>query len=350
MSDIKKMRFGVLVEKGKIEIRERDLPEVGEFDVLVKQDSCNICTTDYTQYLGFREHQGYPMVGGHEGSGHIIEVGKGVKEFKVGDHVGIACASCGYCEQCKTGHEGLCEDNDLSKHITEDGYRGPFGFADYVVVPARRCIKVAQELPAAEAGFLEPLATVVKGIKLTRIQPQDTVVVIGAGTMGLLNAITLKAKACRVIVTEMMENKIENAKAEGLEVIDVSKYDPVEEVKRLTNGRGADVVIVAVGNTKANNQAVEMLKDNYGKILIFAASFPEPKFEISSNVIHYKRMEILGTTGADYMDFMDAAKLLSTGVVKVTNLLEKKQFTLDEMQAAFDEAATLGKYRVTINL
>lgn len=349
MSEIKKMRFGVMVEKGKIEVRERELPELGEFDVLVKQDTCNICTTDYTQYLGFREHQGYPMAGGHEGAGHIVALGKGVKEFQVGDRVGVACASCGYCEQCKTGHEGLCEDNDLSKHITEDGYKGPFGFADYVVVPARRCIRVAKELSSAEAGFLEPLATVVKGIKLARIQPQDTVVVIGAGTMGLLNAITLKAKACRVIVTEMMENKIANARAEGLEVIDISKEDPVEEVLRLTGGKGADVV-VAVGNTKANNQAVEMLKANYGKIVIFAASFPEPKFEISSNVIHYKRMEILGTTGADYMDFMDAAKLLSSGAVKVTNLLDKKYFTLDEIQAAFEEAAKPGKYRVTVNL
>ncbi len=350
MSNVTKMRFGVLVEKGKIEVRERPLPELGEFDVLVKQDACNICTTDYTQYLGFREHQGYPMAGGHEGSGHIIKLGKGVREFQVGDHVGIACASCGYCEHCKTGHEGLCEDNDLSKHITPDGYKGPFGFADYVVIPARRCIKVAQELPAAEAGFLEPLATVVKGIKRLGVKPQDTVVVIGAGTMGLLNGITLKAKACRVIITEMMENKIANAKAEGLEVVDVSKCDPVEEVMRLTGGKGADAVVIAVGSTSANNQAVQMLKDNYGKILVFAASFPEPRFEISSNVIHYKRMEIYGTTGADYSDFMDAAKLLSMGAVKVTNLLEKKHFTLDQMQEAFDEATIPGKYRVTISL
>lgn len=350
MNKIKKMRFGVLVEKGKIEVRERDLPQLGTFDALVKQDSCNICTTDYTQYLGFREHQGYPMAGGHEGSGRIMALGSGVKGFEVGDRVGIACDSCGYCEECKTGHEGLCIDNDLSKHITEDGYRGPFGFADYVIVSARRLIKLNKDLVPAEAGFLEPLATVCKGIKLARIKPQDTVVVIGAGTMGLLNAITLKAKACRVIVTEMMENKIANAKAEGLEVIDIKQCDPVKEVYRLTNGKGADVVIVAVGNTKANTQAVEMLKKNYGKMVIFAASFPEPKFEVSSNVIHYKRMEIIGTTGADYADFMDSAKLLSSGVVKVNNLLEKDYFTLDNIEEAFKLASTPGKYRVTVHL
>ncbi len=350
MSEKKKMRIGVLVEKGKMEVRERDLPEMGEFDVLVKQMTCNICTTDYTQYLGLRDHQGYPMVGGHEGAGYIEKLGSGVKEFQVGDHVAVACASCGHCEMCKTGHEGLCEDNDLSKHVTEDGYHGPMGYADCVVVPARRLIRLNKDLPYAEGGFLEPLATVCKGIKLARIKPFDTVVVIGAGTMGLLNGITLKAMSCRVIITEMMENKIAKAKAEGLDVIDVSRCDPVAEVRRLTDGRGADVVIVAVGNTRANSQAIDMLKANYGKMVCFAAAFPEPKLEMSSNVIHYKRMEMIGTTGADYADFMEAAELLNAGVVKVTNLLENKQFDLEDIQAAFEEAATPGRYRVTVNL
>lgn len=349
---VTKQRFGCLVSKGKIEIRERNLPELGEFDCLVKQDACNICTTDYTQYLGFREHQGYPMAGGHEGCGHIVALGSGVTGFEIGDRVGVACASCGYCEECKTGHEGLCADNDLATHMTPDGYRGPFGFADYAVLPARRLFKIAKDIPAAEAGFMEPLATVVKGYKRLGVKPQDTVVVIGAGTMGLLNGILYKAKACRVIITEMMQNKIERAKNEGLEVIDVSKTDPVEEVKRLTDGRGADAVVVAVGATQANSQAVEMLKKNYGKILIFAASFPEPRFEISSNVIHYRRMEIYGTTGADYSDFQDAAELLSSKAVRVTSCLEdvNHQYPLDEMKAAFDEASTPGKYRITIRL
>lgn len=350
MSTVTKQRFGVLVEKEKIEIHERPLPKVGPYDVLIRHEACNICTTDYTQYLGYREHQGYPMAGGHEDSGFIVEVGAKVKEFAPGDHVALGCPSCGICEACKSGHEGFCEDNDMTRHVTEDGYHGTFGFSDYVVMPARRCVKLSKDLPAGEAGFLEPLATVSKGIKLMNVQPGDTVVVIGAGTMGLLNAITLRAKACRVIVTEMMPNKIENARKEGLEVIDCGRADPVEEVKRLTGGRGADAVFVCVGSTAANNQAVEMLKQYYGKILIFAAIFPEPRFEISSNVIHYRHMIIMGTTGADLHDFLDAAKLLNSGMVKVTNLLEKSYYDLDHIEDAFKEAATPGKYRVTVRM
>ncbi|WP_207871861.1 chlorophyll synthesis pathway protein BchC [Enterococcus sp. DIV2402] len=350
MTEIQKQRFGVLTKKGQIEVHERPLPKLGDYDILIKHEACNICTTDYTQYLGLREHQGYPMAGGHEDSGFIVEVGEKVNGFSVGDHVALGCPSCGYCDECKKGREGFCKYNDMTVHTTEDGYHGTFGFSDYVVMPARRVVKISKHLPAGEGGFLEPLATVSKGIKIMDTKPGDTVVVIGAGTMGMLNALALRAKAIRVIITEFMPNKIENARKEGLEVIDCNVSDPVEEVKKLTDGEGADAVYVCVGNTVANNQAVEMLKKYYGKILLFAASYPEPKFEISSNVIHYRHIQIFGTTGADLVDFIDSAKLLNSGQVKVTSLLEKKYFDLDHIKDAFEEATVPGNYRVTVRM
>lgn len=124
----------------------------------------------------------------------------------------------------------------------------------------------------------------------------------------------------------------------------------MEEVKRLTDGKGADAVFVCVGSTQANQQAVQMLKRHYGKILFFAAKYPEPKFEISSNMIHYRHMQIFGTTGADLSDFMDAAKMLSSGAVKVSRLLEKTYYDLDHIKDAFEEAVIPGKYRVTVHL
>lgn len=348
--EIKKMHFGLLTRKGKTEIRERELPKMGEFDVLIKQETCNICTTDYGQFLGLREHQGYPMAGGHEGSGIIKEVGSKVKGYNIGDRVALLYDACGRCDMCKSGQEGRCADADILDKFSEDGYKGFFGFADYMVVPSRRIAKINKELPSAEAGFLEPLATVVKGVKLVKAKPNETMVVIGAGTMGLLNALTLRAYGCKVILTESFENKIENAKSLGFEVINIDKSDPVEEVKKLTGGKGVDAVIVAVGNSIANNQAVEMIKDAYGRILVFAAGYPEPKFDISSNVIHYKRMEIIGTFSADYIDFMEAAELLNSGAVQVTKLLEDKSFKLDKFQEALEYASIPGKYRVTVEL
>lgn len=347
--EVGKMKFGVLTEKGNAEVRERPLPVLGEDQVLVKQLVCNICTTDYGQWLGLREHQGYPMAGGHEESGIIIDVGSFVKDLKPGDHVAVAYDSCGKCDACRRGNEGQCTGADY-KTMSEDGYRGKFGFADYSVREARTLIKVDRKLDPSEAAFIEPLATVCKGLSKLRLQPFETVVVIGAGTMGLVNAQAAKAHGCRVIVTEMMEKKLNTAKAMGLEVIDVSVDNPIEKVKEMTGGKGADVVIVAVGNTQANTQAMEMVKEFDGRILLFAAGYPAPQLEVDTNVIHYRRTEIIGTFGADMKDFFQAAELLNSGAVDVSKIVEPTKFKLDDIQAAFKEASKPGMYRVSVLL
>ncbi|MFV0255372.1 MAG: zinc-binding dehydrogenase [Erysipelotrichaceae bacterium] len=346
----KNMRVGVLTSPGEFAIKKHELKALGKNDVLVKQKTCNICTTDYTQYKGLRNHQGFPMAGGHEGAGEIVQVGGNVSALQVGDHVTVMCNACNMCSECQEGHEGLCEKNDLTSTTNEYGYYGSMGFADYIILPASRVLKINKSIPFAQAGFLEPLATVVKGQKLLGVKAGETVVVIGGGTMGLLNALFYRSIACKVIVSELMDNKINNCIEQGFEVIDAKKEDPVKEVKRLTNNKGADAVIVAVGNSKANDQAIKMLKPNYGKLSFFAASHPEPLNTFSSNLIHYKRMKIIGTTGADYSDFLDAAKLMNTCIYDFSCILEKKQFTLDEIKEGFEYASTLGKYRVTINL
>ena len=349
MEEIKKMKFSVLTEKGHAEVRERNLPEMGPDDVLVKQLACNICTTDYGQWLGLREHQGYPMAGGHEESGIVMAIGEDVKDLKPGDHVAVAYDSCGKCEACRRGQESMCTGADY-KSLSEDGYRGKFGFANYNVRQARTLVKMNPDLDPSEAAFLEPLATVCKGVDKLRLQPFETVVVIGAGTMGLVNAQAAKARNCRVIVTELMEKKIQTARAMGFEVVDVSAGDPVEQVKKLTDGKGVDAVIVAVGNTGANTQAVQMLKKVDGRVLLFAAGYPAPRIETDSNELHYRRIELIGTFGADMKDFFEAARLLNTGAVDMSKLVEPEKFPLDRIQDAFAAASVPGKYRVSVLL
>ena len=178
-------------------------------------------------------------------------------------------------------------------------------------------------------------------------------VVIGAGTMGLINAQVAKAYGCRVIVSEMIPKKLETARAMGFEVIDCNQADPVEEVKRLTEeeGKGTDAVIAAVGVTAANGSGSEMMiKEKDGKLLLFAAGYPAPELHIDSNEMHYRRMELIGTFGADNEDFQEAARALSTGVVDVSKLIEEKTFKLDQIQEAFEEASRPGMYRVCVLL
>lgn len=121
-----KMRFGCLVKKGVAEVRERDLPEIGEYDVLLKMKACNICTTDYGQWLGLREHQGYPMAGGHEAAGIVQKVGSKVADFKIGDLVATGYEGCGNCSACRNGQVDQCEDIEKTRKTDTAGASSDF--------------------------------------------------------------------------------------------------------------------------------------------------------------------------------------------------------------------------------
>src|SRR5699024_11947976 len=289
----------------KAEVHEGNIPKTGANQVLIKQETCNICTTDYGQWLGIREHQHYPMAGGHEGAGVIIEKGENVREeLQIGDHVALAHDYCGECDKCQKGKTSECSEAfNPFRDQNKDGYYGHFGFGNYNTKNANAVIKMNTDLPFSEAGFLEPLATVVSGLKKLRVKPMEKIVVIGAGTMGILNALAVKALGAEVFITEMLDKKINTANKAGLNVIDIKKDDPVDRIKSITNGEGVDAVILAVGNTKANDQALEIVKKIEGRILLFAAGHPPPEMNVDSNLIHYRKLELIGTYGADIKDF-----------------------------------------------
>ncbi|MFD1415350.1 zinc-dependent alcohol dehydrogenase [Oceanobacillus jeddahense] len=347
----KMKKFAVLTKARNAEVHKGEIPEVGDNQVLIKQEACNICTTDFGQWLGLREHQPYPMAGGHEGAGIIVAKGRNVRDgLSIGDHVALAYDYCGECTACQTGRTSECiEISNPFKDKNDEGYYGHLGFATYNVKDANAVIKMNPKLSFSEAGFLEPLATAVSGLKRLRVTALERVVVIGAGTMGILNALAATAYGAEVIVTEMMDKKVEAARSMGLNVIDVKECDPIAKVKELTNGEGADAVILAVGATKANDQALEMVKHLNGRLLLFAAGYPAPELHVDSNLAHYRKMELIGTYGADIHDFNKSANLLNDGKVDVSKLIETK-VRLEEIQKAYEIASTQGSYRVSVLL
>lgn len=344
-------RFGALTEKGNAVVKEGTLHALNDDEILIKQEACNICTTDYQQWQGKREHQGYPMAGGHECSGTIIAIGaKVVGTLEVGDHVSMLFDYCGVCDRCKAGEITSCRNvPQFGKNYSNDFF-GIFGFANYFIRQAKSVVKVSNDLPFSEAAFVEPLSSVLKGLKKLRIRSgSETIVVIGGGPMGLLNASAAQAMGANVIVSERNPGNIETARAMGLQVIDAGEQKPVAEVLQRTNGDGADTVIVAVGTSSANQQALEMLKDKHGKILFFAAGYPAPSFDIDSNHIHYKEFEIIGTYGSTLQNFQDAAQMLSERRINVSYLIEEKM-PLSQIQSAYEKASTRGSYRVSVVL
>jgi len=281
-------------------------------------------------------------------AGTVVDMGSDVKEFEVGEMVGIGYDNCGECEFCKKGLTSECVTLGAGRNkLSPDGYHGGFGCSEYVIKPYRSLFKLNQTMDPSEAAFVEPVGTVCQGIRKLRVQQGEKIVVIGAGTMGVLNALVAKAEGCEVMITEMMDKKIEVAKELGLNVVDVKEKDPVEAVKEWTDGRGVDAVILAVGVTAANDQALEMIKRLHGRILMFAAGYPAPELHVDSNLIHYRKMELIGTFSADKCDFERAAELMREKKIDLSKLVEAK-YKLDDVEQAFEAAIVPGAYRVSV--
>ena len=341
-----KAKTAVLTAVETAEVIDRELPELGEHDVLVKIDANNICTSEYGAFNGARKRP-LPLVFGHEWAGTVVEVGSAVDSVAVGDYIASGYQYDPYSEPSREGRTSECTKLQSADHPNPDGYFGNAGCANYAVATEVACYKIDKGIDPSVAALLEPLGTCCAGFRRFGIEYGQTVVVIGAGTMGVLNALVAKAHGCRVIITEMMPKKLETAAKLGLETIDVSKCDPVEKVRELTGGKGADGVIIAVGASGAYAQALEMAKEKRAHLLIFAAGYPAPKWELDPNTVHYRRMVIVGSYGADAVDFREAASMINMGAADFSQLVEEK-IPLDKIQEAFEEACKPGMYRISV--
>ena len=341
-----KAKTAVLTAVETAEVIDRELPELGEHDVLVKIDANNICTSEYGAFNGARKRP-LPLVFGHEWAGTVVEVGSAVDSVAVGDYIASGYQYDPYSEPSREGRTSECTKLQSADHPNPDGYFGNAGCANYAVAKEVACYKIDKGIDPSVAALLEPLGTCCAGFRRFGIEYGQTVVVIGAGTMGVLNALVAKAHGCRVIITEMMPKKLETAAKLGLETIDVSKCDPVEKVRELTGGKGADGVIIAVGASGAYAQALEMAKEKRAPLLIFTAGYPAPKWELDPNTVHYRRMVIVGSYGADAVDFREAASMINMGAADFSQLVEEK-IPLDKIQEAFEEACKPGMYRISV--
>ncbi len=346
------IHFAAIMKKHDARIFTMPFPNVGPRDVVVKMQRIHMCTTDFQQWMGLRDHQGFPMASGHECSGVVVGKGEEVGDsIEIGQQVGIMANYCGYCYDCLHGYTSTCTNlPDWTDLRDENGFIGEKYFADYTVVDRRLLLPINNEIDPAEAAFLEPVATAVKAAHLADIRPAEDVVIVGAGTMGLVNAQVAKAFGARVIVSDLSDKKVARAKEiEGLEVIHAGKEDPVKAVYKMTGGKGADTVIMGVGNTMAYRQGFDMMKETRGKFVLFPAGYPKPEMEFDPNQIHYRRIQIIGTVDCDLREWVLASELISKRLVNCSYFMEGKLFPLREINDAYAAAAQPDSYRVTID-
>ena len=309
-------------------------------EVLIKIHACGVCPSDLRAYTGTRGGRAYPFTPGHEWAGEIVEVGPAVEGWKVGDRVAPSWrVMCGTCYYCVRGLHNYCEN--ISRH------RPRGGFCEYGVSVQQGLYKIPDNLSYPQAAFAEPLACIINGNRWTMINYGDDVVVIGAGPIGLMHAQLARHSGARVIVSEMNAERLAKAKELGVdEVINPGEVDAVQAVKDLTNGYGANAVIVAVGNRRAEEQALEMAAIG-ASVNYFAGTYPPTTFPLDPNVIHYKQIRLTGSHDYTPMDFYSGLLFMSQGAVKVQELISH-ELPLAQVKEGFDIVAAQQGLKVMV--
>jgi L-iditol 2-dehydrogenase len=338
------MRAGVLVAPHTLELREFDLPRPGPGQVLVRVHATALCTWEQRTYAGIQDIK-TPFVGGHETAGVVAATGDGVASVQVGDHVALGPVACDECFYCRRGFPARCENN-LGR-FSLDGAWGPWGLAEFKLVPARAAFRVPDELSLAEASLCEPISCVVHSVRSLQPQLGDDVVIIGAGPMGLLNLLVLKQRGVRVIVCELDGGRRDKARSLGANVVlDPHDGDFVTQVRGLTEARGADAVVAAVGSAQVDALAFDMVAKT-GKVVLFASAHPSPELSVDHNLIHKNEVDVLGVEGKSVQDFLIAVRLVSHRLIDVRPLIDQC-VPLTELETAFELALRPDTYRIVV--
>ena len=309
------MKAALLYGPLDLRVEEIEPPTIDRDQVLINIHACGICPSDVRAFSGIRKApRGLPYTPGHEWVGHIVEIGKDVSGFNKGDRVVPDWrAICGKCYYCSRGIFNYCEN--LSRGLV----RG--GFCEYGYSAESNLHVIPESVSYEEACFTEPLACCINGTRSSNTQIGDDVVIVGSGPIGLLHLQLAKRQGARAISCDLIPERLEKAKSMGAdEVILASEGDPVERVVELTEGRGANAVIVAVGGRTPIEQGIEMA-GICGTVNLFAGTYPPVEMTLDPNIIHYKQLSVTGSHDYTPNDFTLALKLLAKKIVKVKPLI-----------------------------
>ena len=308
-----------------LRLEQVPVPEAGAGELLLRVRNCATCGTDVKIYFHGHRNLKPPRVIGHEIAGEVAALGDGVEEFSVGDRVQVSAAvPCGGCRECRIGHENICEN------LTAIGYDYDGGYAEYLIVP-ELVLRVGgvNPMPAhmafEEAAMAEPLACVLNGQELARVGEGDDVVIIGAGPIGCLHARLASARgASRITLVERSATRLELAASRVTPdeiVLAEDGMDAVAAVRAISDGRGADVVIVAAPSAAAHQDGIAMAASR-GRISLFG-SLPKdaPTISVDANEIHYRELTVVGAANSTPMQNAAALAMIADGHVPVADLI-----------------------------
>ncbi len=319
------MKAALLNAPGRISVQDIELPEVGPNEILVQNRVALTCGTDVKLYKRGHPLAKLPLVIGHEFAGVVSKLGKGVNTFKEGDRVvAVNSAPCNECYFCLRGQQNLCEN--LGKVI---GFSVPGAYAEFVSIPDRivekNTLRIPENVSFEEAAILEPLACAVHGSELSAIQPGESVAIIGSGPIGLMHLQLAKnAGASPIMISNRTADRLQFAKHLGADLMIISSQeDQVQRVLEFTEGRGADVVIEAVGSNDTWEKALQMARKG-GRVLMFGGCAPGTSVPLDTYRMHYEELTVKGAFHHTPASVRKAMDLITSRAINAKAIITHK--------------------------
>jgi L-iditol 2-dehydrogenase len=315
------MKALVLEEYSKLVYKEMPEPEIGENEVLVQVKACGICGSDVHGMDGSSGRRHPPLIMGHEASGIIVQRGERVNDFSKGDRVTFdSTIYCGTCFYCRQGIINLC-DNRRVLGVAPAEYRQHGAFAEYVAVPEHILYRLPDGLSFAQAAMVEPVSIAFHAVTLTPVSLNDSAVVIGSGMVGLFVIQALRAAGCGTIIAVDLEpSKLDLARELGADHgLLANAVDVVEEVRKLTDNRGANLAVEVVGNSAALNTAIASLRKG-GALTIVGNLAATVDFPLQEVVTRQIRVTGSCSSCGEYPACLD---MIARGTINVDALISK---------------------------
>lgn len=327
------MKALVLEEYKKLVVSDQPEPEIASTDVLVRVKSCGICGSDVHGFDGSSGRRIPPVIMGHEAAGVIEKVGADVTAYQAGDRVTFdSMISCGQCFFCRKGEPNLCDDRKVLG-VSCDEYRRHGAFAEYVAVPQHIVYRIPDQLSFDHAAMVEPVSVAVHAVNLTPLQIGDTCLVVGAGMIGLLTLQALRAAgAGRTIIADLADDRLELAKKLGAdEALNPKNVDVPEAIRAMTDGKGADVAIEAVGATPTVKASVDSVRKG-GVVTLIGNIAATVDFPLQAVVT--REISVLGSC-ASANDYPACLEMMARGAIQVEPMISETA-TLDRGAEMFD--------------
>jgi L-iditol 2-dehydrogenase len=340
----------IIIKPGKIELWDIKTPSPARGELLVQIKAALTCGTDLKAFR--RGHHVIPMPGvfGHEFSGIVAAVGKGVKKFKEGDPVmAVHSAPCLKCRYCKKGYFNLCE------HIMNTKVLG--AFAEYILLPPhivrQNVLRKPKKISFEEAAFLEPLSCVVHGMSSLNVKKDDHALVIGAGPIGLLHLLLLKEKGAIVALSDIHDKRLKTAKKCGADVTitpkNIKKISPHTAIPLSSKGNlrgfkqvfgdffGFDHVFECTGMPEVWESSINYVRRG-GTVVLFGGCKSGTTVTYDTGRIHYDEITLRGVFHFAPSDVKKAYQILSKGTLGVSRLISGR-YPLTGIQRAFEKLA-----------